>query len=102
MPYEHLIDLIAYQEKQRIQEIALVNYKENSDDQSITWKELTFRTETIAQYLIAQDVQPQDKVALFATNSLDWTCADLAIFEITGRCGAYLSNKHVGAIHLHY
>lgn len=83
-PYEHLIDLIAHQEKKRSQEIALVNYKENSDDQSITWKELKSRTETIAQYLIEQDVHPQDKVALFATNSLDWTCADLAILKSRG------------------
>jgi acyl-CoA synthetase (AMP-forming)/AMP-acid ligase II len=55
-------------------------------DERVTWAELAGRAEAFAAALVGAGVEPGDRVALWAPNSLRWIVTALGLFE----CGAVL------------
>ncbi|WP_340106352.1 AMP-dependent synthetase/ligase [Rhodohalobacter sp. 8-1] len=56
-------------------------YKPTADDpyQTITWREVEADVTSIASYLIDQDIQMGDRVAILSENRYEWAVVDLAI-----------------------
>lgn len=45
----------------------------------MTWQELLERVRLLSEALVANDIQPGDRVCIYAATRLEWTLADLAI-----------------------
>jgi len=61
-------------------------YKDNKTDEwiGINWGEVESRIMQIAYALLNHGVKHQDKVAIFAQNSIEWMLTDIAIMSIGG------------------
>jgi long-chain acyl-CoA synthetase len=70
----------------RVQEYGdktLVKYKNKQGVwEELSWKKLNGMVRDIGMFLISKDIQPGDKVALFAPNRYEWWVADLAIISV--------------------
>ncbi|MDV8071020.1 FadD3 family acyl-CoA ligase [Rhodococcus sp. IEGM 1366] len=49
-------------------------------DRRVTWPELADRAEAVSTSLVGSGVQPGDRVALWAPNSLDWIATALGVY----------------------
>lgn len=71
---------------QSIPERTGLAYKDNTSSQwqGITWGEVETRVREIACALLDHGIKHQDKVAIYAQNSLEWALTDLAIMSVGG------------------
>ena len=82
------VNLKPYHQVARIQELiknrsdkpALAEW-DNFQKQEMTWQQVGEKVEKIAQSLLKVGVAVQDRVAIFANNSLAWALTDLAILH---------------------
>ncbi len=79
-PY-HLPTLLRAQAERRHDQIAL-HYQENDQWQPLNWQALFQRVDALARHFLAQGVAPQERVGIFAANSLPWVITDLALMQI--------------------
>ncbi|WP_035387011.1 AMP-dependent synthetase/ligase [Ferrimonas senticii] len=58
-----------------------IRYQQNANWHSLTWQQLAQQSDAVAAALLALQVQSQDKVGIFAGNSLEWVLTDLACIK---------------------
>ncbi|MCY1014881.1 AMP-dependent synthetase/ligase [Pyxidicoccus sp. MSG2] len=56
-----------------------VTHKRDGRWQDVTWAQILEEVKTLSEALVAQGVQPGDRVAVFGNTSLQWIVCDLAI-----------------------
>ena len=78
---QRVFDLPRFQEK-NTPNISIFNYKENNEWKGISTLDFINRVNNISKGLIANGVQPNDKVALISENRLEWNLVDFAIQQI--------------------
>lgn len=78
---QRVFDLPRFQEK-NTPNITIFNYKENDEWKGISTTDFINRVNNISKGLIANGVQPNDKVALISENRLEWNLVDFAIQQI--------------------
>ena len=78
---QRVFDLPRFQEK-NTPNISIFNYKENNEWKGISTSDFINRVNNISKGLIANGVQPNDKVALISENRLEWNLVDFAIQQI--------------------
>jgi long-chain acyl-CoA synthetase len=77
----HLVERIQQQIKTIPQRVALREWPAQGET-SFTWQQVGRRVEKLALALCALGVDVQDRVAIFAHNSVSWTLVDLAILHL--------------------
>lgn len=77
----HLVERIQQQIKTIPQRVALREWSAQGET-SFTWQQVGRRVEKLALALCALGVDVQDRVAIFAHNSVSWTLVDLAILHL--------------------
>lgn len=77
----HLVKRIQQQIKTIPQRVALREWSAQGET-SFTWQQVGRRVEKLALALCALGVDVQDRVAIFAHNSVSWTLVDLAILHL--------------------
>ncbi len=78
---ERVFDLPRFQEK-NTPDISIFNYKEKDEWKGISTTDFINRVNNISKGLIANGIQPNDKVALISENRLEWNLVDFAIQQI--------------------
>ena len=78
---QRVFDLPRFQEK-NTPNISIFNYKEKGEWKGISTTDFINRVYNISKGLIANGVQPNDKVALISENRLEWNLVDFAIQQI--------------------
>ncbi len=78
---QRVFDLPRFQEK-NTPNISIFNYNENNEWKGISTSDFINRVNNISKGLIANGVQPNDKVALISENRLEWNLVDFAIQQI--------------------
>lgn len=56
--------------------------KESNKTVALSWKEADEKSNSIASYLLGNDVVVQDKVGIFANNSIEWSLIDIACLKV--------------------
>lgn len=54
----------------------------NHQEQQLNWRQVGEKISLIANALLSSGVQVQDRVAIFATNSMNWAITDLSILHL--------------------
>ncbi len=78
---QRVFDLPRFQEK-NTPDISIFNYKEKDEWKGISTTDFINRVNNISKGLIANGIQPNDKVALISENRLEWNLVDFAIQQI--------------------
>ncbi len=78
---QRVFDLPRFQEK-NTPDISIFNYKEKDEWKRISTTDFINRVNNISKGLIANGIQPNDKVALISENRLEWNLVDFAIQQI--------------------
>lgn len=78
---QRVFDLPRFQEK-NTPNISIFNYKEKGEWKGISTTDFINRVNNFSKGLIANGVQPNDKVALISENRLEWNLVDFAIQQI--------------------
>ncbi|MEN8188201.1 MAG: AMP-binding protein, partial [Bacteroidota bacterium] len=83
MPYQHLAKNIRKKVDQYQQKNA-IHFKNSQTDswEGISWAEFGNRIENISKALLDFGVTPQQNIAIFSQNSVEWIITDLAIMSI--------------------
>ncbi len=78
---QRVFDLPRFQER-NTPDISIFNYKEKDEWKGISTTDFINRVNNISKGLIANGIQPNDKVALISENRLEWNLVDFAIQQI--------------------
>ncbi|WP_282628112.1 AMP-dependent synthetase/ligase [Empedobacter sedimenti] len=78
---QRVFDLPRFQEKST-PNISIFNFKEDDNWKGISTADFINRVDNISKGLIANGVQPNDKIALISENRLEWNLVDFAIQQI--------------------
>ncbi|WP_312554988.1 AMP-dependent synthetase/ligase [Empedobacter brevis] len=78
---QRVFDLPRFQKK-NTPDISIFNYKEKGEWKGISTTDFINRVNNISKGLIANGIQPNDKVALISENRLEWNLVDFAIQQI--------------------
>lgn len=78
----HLVDRIQTQIQTLSSHVALREWHSDRPEESLTWRQTGERIERIALALAALNVDAQERIAVFAHNSLSWSLVDLAILHL--------------------
>ncbi|RLV59108.1 long-chain fatty acid--CoA ligase [Parashewanella curva] len=76
-----LISLLRSQTRSQPDAIALEGYDAMEKWRSVSWQRFEDVTQQLAQWLIHNGVQTQDRCAIMSKNCPQWTCADIAILK---------------------
>ncbi|WP_133408218.1 AMP-dependent synthetase/ligase [Parashewanella tropica] len=80
----HLISLLRHQTRRQPNAIALEGYDAMDNWRSVNWQRFEDVTQQLAQWLIHNGIQIQDRCAIMSKNCPQWTCADVAILKSRG------------------
>ena len=77
----HLVQLLRHQIEKRNLATAM-QFKQDKIWQDLSWKEIGFQIDSLAESLLNLGVGVQDKVAIFGQNSVQWALADIASLHV--------------------
>lgn len=86
LEHYHLIDRIQNQISTLSDRTALREWHADAPETSLSWRQAGERIERIALALAALGSEVQERIAIFAHNSLEWTLIDLAILHLRAVC----------------
>ncbi|WP_044197904.1 AMP-dependent synthetase/ligase [Hyalangium minutum] len=75
---KNLIELLMHQAEQGPSKAA-VTYKQEGKWVDVSWSQVLEQVKTLSNALVAQGIQPGDRVAIFANTTLNWVVCDMAI-----------------------
>ncbi|QHA86610.1 AMP-dependent synthetase/ligase [Serratia rhizosphaerae] len=81
LQHYHLIQRIQQQRSQRADCVAFRQWTPAGENR-LTWRQVGTHMDHIASALLALGVEVQERVAIFANNSMAWSLADLAILQL--------------------
>ncbi|AGB81049.1 AMP-forming long-chain acyl-CoA synthetase [Serratia sp. FGI94] len=81
LQHYHLIQRIQQQRSQRADCIAFRQWTPVGETR-LTWRQVGVHMDSIASALLALGVEVQERVAIFANNSMAWSLTDLAILQL--------------------
>ncbi|CAI0871843.1 Long-chain-fatty-acid--CoA ligase FadD15 [Serratia rubidaea] len=81
LQHYHLIQRIQQQRSQRADCIAFRQWTP-AGETSLTWRQVGDHMDRIASALLALGIEVQERVAIFANNSMAWSLTDLAILQL--------------------
>ncbi len=61
-----------------------VKFKENDTYKKLSWNELGYRIESIAQYLISQEISINTNIGIYSHNCAEWSITDFGILSTRG------------------
>lgn len=82
----HLVDRIQTQIRTLSQQIAMREWHRDKPEECLNWQQAGQRIERIALALAGLGTGVQERVAIFAHNSVNWSLADLAILHLRAVC----------------
>lgn len=77
----HLIDQVRQRSQQLSSKTALC-FKKRGVWEEMTWTVFQQKIDQISRVLLAHQIQPQDKIGIFAQNMPEWTIADFGALQI--------------------
>ncbi|MGW1443756.1 AMP-dependent synthetase/ligase [Serratia rhizosphaerae] len=81
LQHYHLIQRIQQQRSQRAECIAFRQWTPEGENR-LSWRQVGTHMDHIASALLALGVEVQERVAIFANNSMAWSLTDLAILQL--------------------
>ncbi|MEB6334942.1 AMP-dependent synthetase/ligase [Serratia rhizosphaerae] len=81
LQHYHLIQRIQQQRSQRADCVAFRQWTPAGENR-LTWRQVGTHMDHIASALLALGVEVQERVAIFANNSMAWSLTDLAILQL--------------------
>lgn len=79
----HLVRRLRQQISQRADKIAFREWSPEGENQ-LTWRQIDTHVTRISAALLSLGVAIQERIGIFANNSMAWSLADLAILQIRG------------------
>ena len=79
----HLVRRLRQQISQRADKIAFREWSPEGENQ-LTWRQIDTQVTRISAALLSLGVAIQERIGIFANNSMAWSLADLAILQIRG------------------
>ncbi|HDL8286972.1 TPA: long-chain fatty acid--CoA ligase [Yersinia enterocolitica] len=79
----HLVRRLRQQISQRTDKVAFREWSPEGENQ-LTWRQIDTHVTRISAALLSLDAAIQERIGIFANNSMAWSLADLAILQIRG------------------
>lgn len=96
----HLVRRLRQQISQRADKVAFREWSPEGENQ-LTWRQIDTHVTRISAALLSLGVAIQERVGIFANNSMAWSLADLAILQIRGvSVPLYATNTTAQAVYV--
>lgn len=96
----HLVRRLRQQISQRTDKVAFREWSPEGEKQ-LTWRQIDTHVTRISAALLSLGVAIQERIGIFANNSMAWSLADLAILQIRGvSVPLYATNTTAQAVYV--